>query len=64
MKRIIYIWLLVPIASVVFPGNAMATLVKSDFNALPCLDGLAAIETYMENIYGSDFGVMMVFLFV
>lgn len=57
MKRITHIWLLAIIALAVFSGNAIAALVKFDFDALPCLGGPTAIENYMENIYGSDITV-------
>lgn len=57
MKNTTHILLLAIIALAVFSGNAMAALVKFDFNALPYLGGPTVIENYMENIYGSDITV-------
>jgi hypothetical protein len=57
MKRITRIWLLAIIALAVFASNSMATLVQFDFDALPYLGGPTAIETYMEDLYGSEITV-------
>lgn len=57
MKKITRIWLLAIVALVVFAGNATAVAVLFDFDELPYLSGSTTIETYMENLYGSDITV-------
>jgi hypothetical protein len=57
MRKIVYILLSVIVVLAVLANTSKATLVKFDFDALPYLGGPPAIETYMENIYGSDITV-------
>lgn len=51
------IWLLTALALAVFAGETGAALVSFDFDALSRLNGPTVIESYMEDIYGSDITV-------
>lgn len=50
-------WIILAVSVFLFVQNAHATTVLFDFEALPYCSDATAIESYMEDIYGSDITV-------
>ena len=51
------LWIAVMVTVLLFVQNAPATTVLFDFEPLPSCSDATVIETYMEDIYGSDITV-------